>query len=54
MREKVEAQGGVSDPAAGVLGTRGVRVLGWVAGERETPAEILSGAPLSAQSKDQL
>jgi len=54
MREKVEAQGGVSDPAAGAPGTRGVRVLGWRAGERETPAEILSGALLSAQSKDQL
>src|SRR6476661_5107056 len=39
MREKVEAQGGVSDPAAGALGTRGVRVLGWRAGEWETPAE---------------
>ena len=45
MREKVEAQGGVSDPAAGTLGTRGVRVLGWAAGERESSAEILSGAP---------
>jgi hypothetical protein len=34
MREKVEAQGGVSDPAAGVLGTHGVRVLDgqWVNG----------------------
>jgi len=31
MREKVEAQEGVSDPATGVLGTRGVRVLGWAA-----------------------
>ena len=39
MREKVEAQGGVSDPARG---------------ERESPAEILSGALLGAQSKDQL
>ena len=29
MREKVEAQGGVSDPAAGVPGMRGVRMLGW-------------------------
>jgi hypothetical protein len=34
MREKVEAQGGVSDPADGVVGTRGFRVLGWAAGER--------------------
>ncbi|HEX9254112.1 MAG TPA: hypothetical protein VF938_01155 [Candidatus Angelobacter sp.] len=40
MREKVEAQGGVSDPG--------------VEGERESPAEILSVAPLGAQSKDQL
>ncbi len=40
MREKVKAQGGVSDPAQ--------------RGERETPAEILSGAPPGAQSKDQL
>jgi hypothetical protein len=39
MREKVEARGGVSDPAQRV---------------RETPAEILSGALLSAQSKDLL
>jgi hypothetical protein len=39
MREKVEAQGGVSDHAQ--------------AGERKTPAEILSGAPLGAHSKDQ-
>ena len=45
MREKFEAQGGVSDPAAGALGTRGVRVLGWAAAERESSAEILSGAP---------
>ena len=45
MREKVEAQGGVSDPATGALGTRGVRVLGWAAGEREPPGETLSGAP---------
>jgi hypothetical protein len=28
--------------------------LGWMAGERESPAEILSVAPLGAQSKDQL
>ena len=54
MREKVKAQGGVSDPASGALGTRGVRVLGWRAGERETPAKILSGALLSAQPKDRL
>ena len=40
MREKVEAQGGVSDPAWRV--------------KRETPAEILSAAPLGAQSKDLL
>jgi len=51
MREKVEAQGGVSDPAAGALGTRGVRGLGWAAGERESPAEILSGAPPGARSR---
>ena len=40
MREQVEAQGDVSDPAQ--------------RGERETPAEILSGAPLGAQPKDLL
>jgi hypothetical protein len=40
MHEKVEAQGGVSDPAYRV--------------ERETPAEILKRSAASAQSKDQL
>src|SRR5207302_3669536 len=54
MREKVEAQGDVSDPAAGGLGTRGIRVLGWVAGERELPAEILSGALLRDRKSTRL
>ena len=53
MREKVEAQGGVSDPAAGSP-ARAVFACWGGQGERESPAEILSGALLGAQSKDQL
>jgi hypothetical protein len=55
MREKVEApRRRERSRATGVPGTRGFRVLGWGAGKREPPAEILSGAPLGAQSKDQI